>query len=1081
MNIIITKSNMQKSYSFFGTFAALTVLVFGVMVAPSTSYATGFFDFPKFDYPDFSFNKDYKDDSHDDYSDHEEDEKDDSYDDHDDYSDDDHDDYSDHEEDEDKDDYEYEHEDYESSYSYSTCKLTANVNEVVAGNSVTLSWTVKGFSVVEINGQVVTGNTITFDNVQENTTYKLVAKSADGSKNCSSSVTIKCLPPPVHRECKLELHKSVDKTHAVANDTLTYTITIKNIGNIDCTGNGVKIEDKVDGNLIFLNQNTSSNIFAGYDGKPVYTESDRTLRFNGDTLNPNEQGTITWTAKVKSPTVCGDFEIPNQAKATAHELNYYKTWVYSNKVITAIDNECHVPSPECTLIAGPTIVDKGGASTITWTTKNSDVVTISTIGAVAENGSQTTGPLDTPTNYTLTASGYGKTVTCDAHIQIKDIPAPSCDLFTATPSTIVVGNAAELKWETTNATRVVINNGIGDVALDNGTMSVSPLVTTTYQLTVFGTNNQSRQCEVPVTVTERKVPTCDFLTATPSSFSFQGGTTTLAWSTQNATNISIAPTVGVVSAVGSVAVPVKASTTFILTAKDASGAETSCSAPVTLGNEPVFTCENNVTFTAANSSIRRGNSTSLNWNVKDADSVAVSVINATAFSGTQSVSPTSDTTYILTAKKGNKTIECPVPVTVSGGGGGGGSSSPRCELTISAKKIKLGDTVTLKWDTTRATEVTLTDDRGKVLMTTEDMKSSEKEKNYDGTLKVKPTRDTQYTLVAKKGSKDTDCKVKVEMDDLVILETRDQLPLVAGISLSQVPYTGFEAGPFLTFMFYALLAAWALYLTYLLISREKVAVSAQALTPNQVAMKQAEAVRPDVFTQSISAPTAPFNLPTGVAPVVGYQNAVDAAMITIDPHHANDALVTEIENRAHSQKALLSSDAVRHFVSTTEGSVERNEALDSVISEAKKSYPLEDGWIVINEARMRNLCETCQVAAAAQVSTPSINLAPEVVPQGTGSLAEAIVTGNIVAAYEMIGNRPMFSLADAAADLDAVYRNRHGENKSISNLLEAETAKLSNEKIKKMIEALTGALDGTYTDEASAVKMAIMKAVKEVA
>lgn len=81
----------------------------------------------------------------------------------------------------------------------------------------------------------------------------------------------------------------------------------------------------------------------------------------------------------------------------------------------------------------------------------------------------------------------------------------------------------------------------------------------------------------------------------------------------------------------------------------------------------------------------------------------------------------------------------------------------------------------------------------------------------------------------------------------------------------------------------------------------------------------------------------------------------------------------------------------------------------------------------------------------------------------------------------MIGNRPMFALADAAADLDAVYRNRKGGDVQVSNLLVAETENLSDEKIKNMISALTGALDGTYTDEASAVKVAIMKAVKEVA
>ena len=81
----------------------------------------------------------------------------------------------------------------------------------------------------------------------------------------------------------------------------------------------------------------------------------------------------------------------------------------------------------------------------------------------------------------------------------------------------------------------------------------------------------------------------------------------------------------------------------------------------------------------------------------------------------------------------------------------------------------------------------------------------------------------------------------------------------------------------------------------------------------------------------------------------------------------------------------------------------------------------------------------------------------------------------------MIGHRPMFALADAAADLDAVYRNRKGEENAVSQMLTKETQNLSEGQITEMITALTGALDGTYTDEASAVKMAIMKAVKVAA
>jgi len=177
-------------------------------------------------------------------------------------------------------------------------------------------------------------------------------------------------------------------------------------------------------------------------------------------------------------------------------------------------------------------------------------------------------------------------------------------------------------------------------------------------------------------------------------------------------------------------------------------------------------------------------------------------------------------------------------------------------------------------------------------------------------------------------------------------------------------------------------------------------------------------------------------------------------------------VMTEVENAAHAKQALLSSGAVQGLIAmTTEAN--RSEVLAKVITDAKGAYPLEDGWVVINQTRLEELTQAV-VAAPAAVT-------------GSGSLAEAIVTGNVVAAYEMIGHRPMFALADASADLDAIYRNRKGANESVSDLLTTESANLSDAQIADMIAALTGALDGTYTDEAAAVKMAIMKAVKVAA
>lgn len=971
------------------------------------------------------------------------------------------------------------------------CLIDASRRTVNSGESVTINWETSGFTNITLNGESVSGNSgsKTFSNITENTTFVLKATAANGS-TCNSEVRVTCIQPAIPKECKLVIEKTVNKTVAVPEEEITYTIVVKNIGDAKCTGSGVLIEDTIDPNVTYVRHTLTSNIGAGYSPKPVYTSSDRTLHFNGYDLDPNESGTITWTGKVVKPAQCGDFEVKNQAKATALELNNYNTWVYSQTVKTAIDYECVIPqTPECTLTPTTQAVAYGGSATLNWTTKNANAVTLTNFGNVESNGSKTIQGITTNGNYVLTATGTGGQVTCAAAITVGT-PNPTCDLFTANPNVIMVGTSTVLTWQTTHATQVFINNGVGAVNSD-GSIRVSPLANITYRLTAVGAENKTVTCDVPVTVSEDPVPVCELFTATPTTLPVGGGNAVLNWKVKNATNVAIDPTVGAVSLVGNKTINVTQSTTYKLTAKDSNGDEVSCVAPVAVADpEPTFTCADNVKFSASDTSIDKGDSSTLTWSTTNVDSVSISSINATTLNGSQTVSPADDITYTLTAVRGTKSISCPVSIDVSsggGGGGGGGSSSPRCDLKISDKKIKSGDQITIDWNTTRATEVTLTDDRGKVLFTTDDYSTKEKKDYLDGSIKLKPTRDTKYTLLAEKGSRDVECKVSVDVDEVVVLQTRDQQPLVAGISLSQVPYTGFEAGPIMTMLFYLLLVAWSLYIAYVLVIRKQTLANANVVVEDLVQnsgnldlMKKAEAIRPDLFVpavirnQTVSTLT-PVNLPTG-NPVVGYENHV--LENNSDAHQASDEIVTNLENRAHNQRALLSSDAVHYLVSNTTNNTERYKLLDSVIGEAKKNFPLEDGWIVVNEERMRGLCVQCRVNDVAESKQ---SFAPTIIPEGSGSLAEAIVTGNIVAAYEMIGNRPMFALADAAADLDSVFRHRRGEKQIISDLLLSETEKLSDDKIKNMITALTGALDGTYTDEASAVKMAIMKAVKESA
>ncbi len=179
--------------------------------------------------------------------------------------------------------------------------------------------------------------------------------------------------------------------------------------------------------------------------------------------------------------------------------------------------------------------------------------------------------------------------------------------------------------------------------------------------------------------------------------------------------------------------------------------------------------------------------------------------------------------------------------------------------------------------------------------------------------------------------------------------------------------------------------------------------------------------------------------------------------------------MTELENQAHAQKTLLSSDAMRLLIqnSTKEN---RKDTLNAVIAKAKETFPTEDGWMVLNLTRMESLLGDVQHTLVQQ-DTQEHEVA-------ASSLAEAMVTGNVAAAYKLIDNRPMVALADATADFDAVYRARKGQKVTVSHLLIKETEGLTNAQLEGVLASLTGALDGTYTDEAYAVKMAVLKAVK---
>jgi hypothetical protein len=229
--------------------------------------------------------------------------------------------------------------------------------------------------------------------------------------------------------------------------------------------------------------------------------------------------------------------------------------------------------------ATPSTITSGQSSTLAWSTSNTASVTIND-GQVTLPvnliGSISTSPTVT-TTYTLTASnssGSSTTMT----VTVTVVPPPAINSFTTTPATISTGQATTLSWSTSNAATVTIDNGLGSQAV-NGSASVSPATTTTYTLTATNAAGTSTSKTATVTV----VPLASITSFGASPTSITGGqSSTLSWTTSNASSVSIDNGVGPQAVNGSASVSPTGTTTYVLTATNAAGSSTTGSATVTV-------------------------------------------------------------------------------------------------------------------------------------------------------------------------------------------------------------------------------------------------------------------------------------------------------------------------------------------------------------------------------------------------------------------------------------------------------------------------------------------------------------------
>lgn len=191
--------------------------------------------------------------------------------------------------------------------------------------------------------------------------------------------------------------------------------------------------------------------------------------------------------------------------------------------------------------------------------------------------------------------------------------------------------------------------------------------------------------------------------------------------------------------------------------------------------EPVCT-----EFEASDYSIEEGDSVTLSWKTRYADSVNLSGYGSVSSNGSRTVSPDNDTTYTLKVTGHGGTDTCTVHIEVEEED----NDDLWCELDVSDNRVEEGDEVTLEWDTRGATYASINQGVGRV-----DEDGGEEDVEVD--------RDTTYRLTVRDRDGDEEtCTATVRVEDeddfSSISFTGDPVNNPPTVYLSQLPYTGIE-------------------------------------------------------------------------------------------------------------------------------------------------------------------------------------------------------------------------------------------------------------------------------------------------
>lgn len=336
-------------------------------------------------------------------------------------------------------------------------------------------------------------------------------------------------------------------------------------------------------------------------------------------------------------------------------------------LVLAACAQVRLPSENPTVVsfqATPAAITVGESSTLSWEVTGADSVTIDGV-TVDATGTMEVNPVST-TTYTLVATNRRGVTEEEVSIGVRQPDdAPLIAAFTADPQQIPVGGNSVLSWDVAGADYIRISPVIGTVPEAAGSRIVAPASTTVYNL-IAGNGYGVVDASVTVTVGDEDgsgLPVIATFSAQPEGIEL-GESSTLSWSVEGATDITISPEIGAVGSEGSQTVAPAATQVYTLRATNAQGTATR-NTTVHVREDP-SSAPLIARFSASPATVAAGGVTTLSWFVVGADSVTIDQgVGAVSSEGSTSQQVDETTTFTLTATNAGGQSSASVTIQVA--------------------------------------------------------------------------------------------------------------------------------------------------------------------------------------------------------------------------------------------------------------------------------------------------------------------------------------------------------------------------------------------------------------------------------